>query len=100
MSSYKVTRRTFLKGTAALAVWGGWRQLPSLAEWQAAGTAPRPDRIVPTTCDGCGNRCGILVYLKDGYPWRAVATRRTLRAKASCALAARPWCARYSTRIG
>jgi thiosulfate reductase/polysulfide reductase chain A len=72
MLNHSISRRAFLKGVTAMGAGLTMPRLPGLAEWRAARIATRPDRIVPTTCDGCGNRCGILVYIKDGYPWRVV----------------------------
>lgn len=67
MLNHKLSRRTFLKATAvttgALAALGA--EGLSLESWQKAAAAS-PETIVPTICEMCGVKCGILAYVKNG----------------------------------
>ena len=68
---FKITRRSFLKGTA-----GGIGALSFTApdvldfkRWAHASTEAPVTRI-PTFCNGCGNRCGIFASVKNGRLWK------------------------------
>lgn len=68
-----ITRRRFVAGAAAVAAAGA--ALPTLSaigswgEAWAAGDEWSAD-MVHTLCDGCGNKCGMTVYVKDGALWK------------------------------
>ncbi len=67
----KISRRGFLKGSALTA---GALSLGTLGAldfrtW-AKTNAAAPVRRVPTICNGCGNRCGLFAYVKNGRIWR------------------------------
>ncbi|MBO9367063.1 MAG: molybdopterin-dependent oxidoreductase, partial [Roseiflexus sp.] len=63
-------RRTFLKSAGVVGAGVAAGQVCSRRVHATDGVAPAiaPDRIIPTTCEMCGNRCGILVAMKDGRP--------------------------------
>ncbi|MCL5038838.1 MAG: molybdopterin-dependent oxidoreductase, partial [Firmicutes bacterium] len=67
MLNHKISRRTFLKATAAttgaLAAVGA--EGISFDRWQKA-MAAAPETVVPTICEMCGVKCGILAHVKDG----------------------------------
>ncbi|MCL4426046.1 MAG: molybdopterin-dependent oxidoreductase [Firmicutes bacterium] len=66
MLDKKFTRRTFLKvsaGAGALvALEGG---LPQFDQWKVA-QASTPAKVMPSLCEMCGVKCGIMVTVKDG----------------------------------
>src|SRR4030043_1991284 len=66
----KLTRRGFLKVTgatvSALAV---SHDLLDFGKWVHA-SEDAPVTVVPTICNGCGNRCGIFAYVKKGRLWK------------------------------
>ncbi len=68
-----ITRRGFvLAATAAGAAAVGVSSLGAggaIKAAHAAGDEYSAD-IVHTMCDGCGNTCGMNVYVKDGYLWK------------------------------
>ncbi len=66
--SYKVSRRTFLRGAALTA---GALTLGNLdfRTW-AAASAAGPVRRIPTICNGCGNRCALFAYVKNRRIWK------------------------------
>lgn len=70
MLKQSLSRRTFLKGAGVVGAGVAASQVPLRSAHAAEGVAPAvaPDRIVATTCEMCGNRCGILVAMKDGRP--------------------------------
>ena len=66
----RITRRSFLKATAATA--GAISLGHSLFEFKnwAQTRAEAPLTRIPTICNGCGNRCGIFGYVKNGRIWK------------------------------
>lgn len=66
----QLTRRGFLKVSGAsvgtLALSGN---LIPFKKWVEASTKS-PITKVPTICNGCGNRCGIFAYVKNGRLWK------------------------------
>lgn len=65
-----LSRRGFLKTTAATA--GGLAlssDLLDLRRW-ARANAGGPLQKTPTICNGCGNRCGIIAFVKNGRLWK------------------------------
>ena len=64
----KISRRRFLQGSAVTA---GALSL-GLLDFQswAKASAEAPVRRVPTLCNGCGNRCAVFAYVKNGRIWR------------------------------
>lgn len=75
MSATKLTRRSFLAGTAgvaALAGCGAWARSnawsPAYAEDETEPTVP--PKQIHTVCDGCPNQCGMVAYTVDGELWR------------------------------
>ncbi len=70
MKDLKITRRNFLKATAAGAsVLSLTPDLLDFKKW-AHASADAPVTVVPTICNGCGNRCGIFAYVKNGRLWK------------------------------
>lgn len=78
MAEHALTRRGFLAagaGIAGVAATAGAAGIPGWCQAVAAsddslhdaGTDPVQAR---TLCDGCGNHCGMTVWLKDGRVWR------------------------------
>lgn len=65
-----MTRRGFLKGAALGA--GALSFGPHLLDFKswARENAKAPVFRVPTLCNGCGNRCAIFAYVKNGRLWR------------------------------
>ena len=63
---FRLTRRSFLKAAAAGA--GVLSLTPDLLDFKkwAHASADAPVTLVPTICNGCGNRCGIFAYVKNG----------------------------------
>jgi len=72
MNNYgaRFTRRGFLKGTALGA--GALALSDSILDFKrwAQVRAESPVTKIPTFCNGCGNRCGLLAYVKDGRLWK------------------------------
>jgi thiosulfate reductase/polysulfide reductase chain A len=65
-----ITRRGFLKATAAGAgILSLNSDLFDLKKWARASTKTSLTRV-PTICNGCGNRCGIFAYVKNGRLWK------------------------------
>jgi thiosulfate reductase/polysulfide reductase chain A len=66
----RLSRRSFLKATAVTAgALSAGHEVLDFKEWaQAAGEAPL-ERI-PTFCNGCGNRCGLYAYVRNGRLWK------------------------------
>src|SRR4030042_1203730 len=66
----KITRRGFLKGAAlgagALSLSDPLLDFKSWAQANAECPGPR----IPTFWNGCGNRCGIFAYVKNGRLWK------------------------------
>ncbi len=67
---FRLTRRSFLKAAAAGA--GVLSLTPDLLDFKkwAHASADAPVTLVPTICNGCGNRCGIFAYVKNGRLWK------------------------------
>lgn len=65
-----MTRRGFLKvaGTGLTAATLG-NTLLDFAAWEKEIEAA-PVEMTPTQCNGCGNRCGIFAYVKNGRIWK------------------------------
>ena len=70
MKDLKITRRNFLKAAATGA--GVLSLTPDLLDFKkwAHASADAPVTLVPTICNGCGNRCGIFAYVKNGRLWK------------------------------
>jgi len=66
----KLTRRGFLKATGATI--GALSLSPELLDFKswARTSAEAPVSRVPTFCNGCGNRCGIFAFVKNGRLWK------------------------------
>jgi len=65
---FTISRRTFLKGTAATAAALSMGTL-DFESW-ARASEQAPVTRIPTICNGCGNRCSILAFVKNGRVWR------------------------------
>ena len=66
-----VSRRTFLKGSAATAALAAAGSL-SLGAWraQAAETTARGvTKQAPSLCNGCSSKCGLVATTVDGTLW-------------------------------
>ncbi len=70
MENFKITRRGFLKTAVAGA--GMLSLTPGLLDFQGwvHANADSPVTSIPTICNGCGNRCGILAQVKNGRLWK------------------------------
>lgn len=70
LKEFRITRRGFLKATAtgmgALAL---GHELLDFKNWVDASVSAPVTRI-PTFCNGCGNRCGIFAFVKNGRLWK------------------------------
>ncbi len=70
MKTLTITRRNFLKATAAgVSLFSFTPELIDFKKWAHAGQEAPVTRI-PTICNGCGNRCGIFAYVKNGRLWK------------------------------
>jgi thiosulfate reductase/polysulfide reductase chain A len=70
IKDFKITRRGFLKATAAgVGVLPLSHDLLDFKNWVHASTDAPLTRI-PTFCNGCGNRCGIFAFVKNGRLWK------------------------------
>lgn len=65
---FTISRRTFLKGSA-LAVSALSIGTLGFQGW-AKTAAEAPVTRVPTICNGCGNRCALLAYVKNKRIWK------------------------------
>jgi len=67
---FSITRRGFLK--AAAVGTGVLTSAPELLDFKkwAHASADAPVTRIPTLCNGCGNRCGIFAYVKNGRLWK------------------------------
>lgn len=75
MSATKITRRSFLAGTAGVAALAGCGAWASSNAWSPAYAEDETEPTVPpkqihTVCDGCPNQCGMVAYTVDGELWR------------------------------
>ncbi len=66
--SFKISRRSFLKGTAATAAALSMGTL-DFRSW-AQTSAQAPVTRIPTLCNGCGNRCAVFASVKNGRIWK------------------------------
>lgn len=66
----KLSRRGFLKSAAAVTgVLSLGPDLVDYKKWVHASTEG-PFKKIPTICNACGNRCGIIAYVKNGRLWK------------------------------
>lgn len=75
MSATKITRRSFLAGTAGVAALAGCSVWTSSNAWSSAYAEDETEPAVPpkqihTVCDGCPNQCGMVAYTVEGELWR------------------------------
>ena len=70
ISHFNITRRGFLKVTGATL--GALSLSPELLDFKkwVHASAEAPVTRIPTFCNGCGNRCGIFAYVKNGRLWK------------------------------
>ncbi|NWF93923.1 MAG: molybdopterin-dependent oxidoreductase [Syntrophaceae bacterium] len=67
---FEISRRAFLKATAAgVGILSLGHELLDFGTW-ARGQADSPVVRIPTLCNGCGNRCAIFAYVKNGRLWK------------------------------
>ena len=67
---FRLTRRSILKAAAAgVGVLSLTPELLDFKKWVHAST-DATTTLVPTICNGCGNRCGIFAYVKNGRLWK------------------------------
>jgi thiosulfate reductase/polysulfide reductase chain A len=70
LKDFAISRRTFLKATAAgVGVLSLSRDVLDFGAW-ASTQADSPVTRIPTLCNGCGNRCGIIASVKNGRLWK------------------------------
>ena len=70
LDDLKLTRRRFLKVTGAtLGALSLSHDLLDFKNWVRA-SAEAPVTRIPTFCNGCGNRCGIFAFVKNGRLWK------------------------------
>jgi thiosulfate reductase/polysulfide reductase chain A len=70
LDQLRITRRSFLKVTAATAgAISLGHPLFDFKNW-AQTSAEAPLTRISTICNGCGNRCGIFGYVKNGRIWK------------------------------
>jgi thiosulfate reductase / polysulfide reductase chain A len=70
LNDFKLTRRGFLKVTGTtVGALSLSHELLDFKNWVHASTEAPMTRI-PTICNGCGNRCGIFAYVKNGRLWK------------------------------
>ncbi len=70
LNNFKLTRRGFLKATGAtVGALSLSQELLDFKHWAHASTEAPVTRI-PTFCNGCGNRCGIFAFIKNGRLWK------------------------------
>ncbi len=73
MSEKTVTRRGFVAGAAGAAALAGCAGYASFGAWDEAFAKPpkaAETKQVHTLCDGCGNKCGMVAWVRDGKVWR------------------------------
>ena len=70
INNFKITRRGFLKVTGAtVGALSLSHELLDFKNW-AHASAEAPVTRIPTFCNGCGNRCGIFAFVKNGRLWK------------------------------
>ena len=70
LKDFKISRRAFLKATAAgVGVLSLSHEFLDFETW-ARTQADSPVTRIPTLCNGCGNRCAIFTYVKNGRLWK------------------------------
>ena len=72
MRETTVSRRTFLKGSAATAALACAAGSISLGSWQAeraAAAEPAVTVTAPSLCNGCSSKCGLIATTVDGQLW-------------------------------
>lgn len=70
MIQREISRRTFLKASAATTALLSLGSL-DLKSWQRLNAENEADiRVTPTTCNACSSKCGIRVYTKNGRLWK------------------------------
>src|SRR3972149_11858793 len=70
MENLNITRRGLLK-TAITGV-GVLSLTPELLDFKSwvHASSKGPITQIPTLCNGCGNRCGIFAFVKNGRLWK------------------------------
>ncbi|MGZ3493443.1 MAG: molybdopterin-dependent oxidoreductase [Thermodesulfobacteriota bacterium] len=69
-TDFKLTRRGFLKATGAtVGALSLSHELLDFKSW-ARASAEAPVTRIPTFCNGCGNRCSIFAFVKNGRLWK------------------------------
>jgi thiosulfate reductase/polysulfide reductase chain A len=70
LNDFKLTRRRFLKVTGAtVGALSLSHDVLDFKNWVHA-SAEAPMTRIPTFCNGCGNRCSIFAFVKNGRLWR------------------------------
>jgi thiosulfate reductase/polysulfide reductase chain A len=70
MKPLNITRRSFLKAaTAGVGLLSLSPEILDFKKW-AHASAETPVTRIPTICNGCGNRCGLFAYVKNGRLWK------------------------------
>lgn len=70
LNHFKLTRRGFLKVTGTtVGALSLSHELLDFNKWVHANVNAPVTRI-PTLCNGCGNRCGIFAFVKNGRLWK------------------------------
>jgi len=70
INRFEITRRGFLKATGAtVGALSLSHELLDFKNW-ASASAEAPITRIPTFCNGCGNRCGIFAFVKNGRLWK------------------------------
>jgi len=70
INQFKLTRRGFLKATGAtVGALSLSHEILDFKNW-ARASAESPVTRIPTFCNGCGNRCGIFAFVKNGRLWK------------------------------
>jgi thiosulfate reductase/polysulfide reductase chain A len=70
LKDFTISRRAFLKATAAgVGVLSLSHEFLDFETW-ARTQADSPLTRIPTLCNGCGNRCAIFAYVKNGRLWK------------------------------
>jgi thiosulfate reductase/polysulfide reductase chain A len=65
MNHFRITRRSFLKVAAGMSSLSLSSDLFDFKRWSHA-SADLPLKRIPTFCGGCGNRCALFAYVKNG----------------------------------